>query len=192
MADGIAILILAGGNARRFPGKLERTIGGAPMIVRVYDAMRATARPVYVAGKGTFPPAIDARLECPLLVDRRPGSGPLSALISACGTIAHERVFAIAADEPLVDASVLERLADAWQPGDRAAVPEHDGRIEPLAALYATSSVLHEGFTLAGQDRASMHDLIERLDARRVPVPGRYFANVNTPADLRRAGAALA
>jgi molybdopterin-guanine dinucleotide biosynthesis protein A len=192
MPNDIAIVILAGGNASRFPNKLEQSIDGEPMVVRVFRAMRATSWPVYVAGKGSFTAEIDARLECPLLVDRWPGSGPLGALLSACGEIAHERVFAVAADEPLVDARLLETLASAWREGDRAVVPEHDGRIEPLAALYATSSVIHEGFTLFGQARSGMHDLIERLSAHRVPVSGSYFANVNTPADLRRLGASLA
>ncbi len=185
MSDS-AVVILAGGRARRFPGKLERPIGGEPMLVRVYRAMRATGWPVYVAAKGTFAPGIDAELDCPLLVDRWPDCGPLSALTSACASIPHERVFAVAADQPLVEAALAQSLDRAWEPGDRAVVPEHDGRIEPLAAFYARSAVLHYGFTPSGQDRGAMHDLIERVGARRVPVSGRYFANVNTPEDFRR------
>ena len=205
MRDGIAIVILGGGEARRFPGKLERELGGTPMIVRIFRAMRATGYPVFVAGKGSFESQVDAALECPLLVDRWPGSGPLAALVSACGSFdcaplhgaplrmtKPGHVFAVAGDEPLVDGSLLEALEAAWQDGDRAVVPEHDGRVEPLAGLYETSSVLHEGFTLLSQDRTSMHDLLDRLSARRVSVSARYFANVNVPADLERAGASTA
>lgn len=193
MRDGIAIVILAGGDARRLPGKLEREVGGEPMIVSVFRAMRASERPVFLAGKGSFAPEVDASLECPLLVDRWPGAGPLAALVSACGSFdglgTTSHVFVVAGDEPRVDASLLDQLIAAWQPGDRAVVPEHDGRLEPLAGLYETSTLLHEGFTLISQDRSSMHDLLERLSARRVPVSARYFANVNTAADLARAQA---
>ena len=60
-------------------------------------------------------------------------------------------------------------------------------RVEPLAALYARSAVLREGFKLVVEGHGAMNALIERTQTRRVAVPGTYFANVNTPADLRRA-----
>jgi molybdopterin-guanine dinucleotide biosynthesis protein A len=184
-----SIVILAGGAATRFPGKLEREVGGEPMLLRVYRNARQSRWPVYVAGKGSFSPEIDARLECPLLLDRRPGGGPLQALLSACGAVDAERIFVLAGDSPLVDTSVMEALAAAWQPGDEAVVPVHAGRIEPLAGLYARSAVLHEAFTIVEHGSGAMHALIERLNARFVEMPERHFVNVNTPADLARLGA---
>ena len=181
----IAILILAGGASTRFPGKLERTIAGEPMLLRVYHNARAMGHPVFVAGKG-FAPEIDARLDCPVLIDRRPGGGPLRALVSACGEIGAERIFVMAGDAPLVDASVLERLLAEWQPGDEAVLPRHTGQIEPLAGLYLRSSVLHEGFISIEHGGGAMHALIERLETRFVEMPERYFVNVNTPADMAR------
>jgi molybdopterin-guanine dinucleotide biosynthesis protein A len=182
-----AIVILAGGEATRFPGKLERPIAGEPMLLRVYKNARATPWPVYVAGKGSFGEEVDARLDCPLLVDRWPKAGPLAALLSACAEIRHERIFALAGDEPNVGPELIERIAGAWQPGDEAVLPEHDGRIEPLAALYSRRLLLREGFPLFARGKAAMNALIERTNARRIPVDGTYFSNVNTPADARRA-----
>ena len=187
MLDDVAIVVLAGGNARRFPGKLEHLVDGEPMLLRAYRAMRATGRPVYVAGKGSFSRALDDALDCPLLVDRWPGAGPLVALLSACGEIPHARIFALAADQPAIDASLIEHLARAWEPGDRAAVPEHERGIEPLAALYDRDAILSEAFDLAFvAKQTSMRALVERLGARRVRTPGAAFVNVNTPADARR------
>lgn len=179
-----AILLLAGGHARRFPGKLERAIDGEAMIVRVYRALRAAPWPLYVAANGSFSPDVDARLDAPFLIDRRPDRGPLGAIASACSAIGVARIFAVAADQPRLDARVLERLLAAWRPGDEAVVPEHDGRIEPLAALYARSAVLREAFALLRGGNASMHRLIERLAARFVPMDGAQFKNVNRPTDL--------
>ena len=187
VAVDTAIVILAGGNATRFPGKLERRIDGEPMLLRVYRHARATGWPVYVAGKGWNAPEIDAQLDSPVLTDRRPGNGPLQAFLSACDAIECERIVALAADEPFVDARLLADLAAAWRPGDEAVAPEHDGRFEPLAALYLRSAVRRESAPLIEGGSRAMRALIGRLQTRFVAVPDRYFANVNTPQDLHRA-----
>lgn len=189
MADApIAILVLAGGRASRFPGKLEALVDGEPLVLRAFRTARATGWPVYVSAQGPFPSEIDRRLDCTVLIDRQPWGGPLRALQSACETIGHERIFTLAADLPRVDTPLLERVAGAWMPGDEAVVPRHDGKLEPLVALYSRSAVVQESFTLFGEPRASMHDLIERIGARFVDVEAPYFANVNTPEDLRALG----
>lgn len=185
MADA-AIVILAGGQATRFPGKLEREIDGTPMLLRVYERLRG-ARPVYIAGKGGFPDTLDARLDCTLIVDRHPGRGPLAALVGACGAIDAPRVFAVAADLPNVDAALLDELERARADGDEAVVPKHDGGIEPLAALYDRTAILECGFALLEEKKDAMHDLLAGLRVRYVPMASARFVNVNTPADLERA-----
>jgi molybdopterin-guanine dinucleotide biosynthesis protein A len=183
MAD-TAIVLLAGGQARRFPGKLEHPIDGRAMVVHVYERVRAAGWPVYIAGKSSFSREVDAQLDAPLVIDRRRGGGPLHALLSACAVIRAERIFAVAADQPRLDAVVLRRLAAAWQPGDEAVVPEHDGKLEPLAALYARPALLREGFELRASSESAMHNVIARLAARFVPLDAGYFYNVNRMADV--------
>jgi molybdopterin-guanine dinucleotide biosynthesis protein A len=184
MAD--AILLLAGGSATRFPGKLEHDIEGQPMIVSVFAKLARGPWPVYVAGKGSFAPPVDAALCAPLLIDRWSPRGPLYALLSACPFIPADRIFAVAADQPQLEPSVLERLAAAWMPGDEAAVPEHAGVVEPLAALYDRFALLREGLRLRRASRTAMRDLIAAVAARFVPMESRYFRNVNTRSDLGR------
>ncbi len=182
--DDAAILLLAGGKARRFPGKLERDVEGEPMILRIYRRLRGSPWPVYVAAKGTFPAPIDAALDAPLLIDRRPEGGPLAALLSACSPIASPWIFAIAADMPHFDAHILHALAFAHREGDEGVVPQHDGVIEPLAALYDRRAILREAPKLLRGGRGAMHDLVERITARFVPLDKFYFHNVNREADL--------
>ncbi len=182
-----AIVILAGGLATRFPGKLERPLDGEPILMRVYRNARATGLPVYIAGSERFTPSIAGKLPAPMLIDRWPGGGPLRGLLSACESLRHERIFALAADEPRVDADLLAALAAAWQPGDEAVVPRHDGRIEPLAAFYLRGALVREAGALLAQGNASMHALVERLRTRFATAAASYFTNVNTPEDLRRA-----
>jgi molybdopterin-guanine dinucleotide biosynthesis protein A len=182
----IAVVILAGGLATRFPGKLARPVDGEPMVSRVYRNALATGLPVYVAGSEQFSPAIVRSLNARMLLDRVPGGGPLRALASACGSIAQTRIFALAGDEPRIDAAFIASLVLAWQPGDEAVVPRHDDRIEPLAALYLRGALDREAQALSEQTNASMRALIERLHARFVTVDASHFTNVNTPEDLRR------
>jgi molybdopterin-guanine dinucleotide biosynthesis protein A len=180
-----SVVILAGGRATRFPGKLDREIDGTPMLLRVYERLRGT-RSVFVAGNG-FSGDLDARLDCPLLLDRWPGRGPLAAFVSACGEIATARVFAIAADLPNVDAALLDELERACQDGDEAVVPAHgENGIEPLAALYDRAAVLERGYALLTSGHAAMRDLLHELRVRYLPVANDRFVNVNTPADLER------
>jgi molybdenum cofactor guanylyltransferase len=185
MAEAVATLLLAGGRARRFPGKLEHEISGEPMIVRTYRRLAAMPWPVYVAAAGSYSRDVDAQLDAPFLIDRRPDRGPLGAIASACAAIPAARLFAVAADLPRFEGNVLARLLDAWQSGDEAVVPEHDGRLEPLAALYARSAILREAYALLRGGGAPMHRLLDRVALRRVPIEGGYFTNVNRPEDLR-------
>lgn len=181
-----AIVILAGGRATRLPRKLEQNVGGEPMLVRVCRNARATGLPVYVAGSAPFVPPPVVRLDAPLLSDRWPGAGPLRALLSACEKLAHARVFALAGDEPLVTAELLLSVANAWEEGIEAVVPRRGDAIEPLAALYDRAAVVREARAALQRGDEGMRSLVGRLKARFVPVAATYFANVNTPADLRR------
>jgi molybdopterin-guanine dinucleotide biosynthesis protein A len=180
----VAIVLLAGGEARRFPQKLEQRVDGEPMILRCYRNLRAAGFPIYIAGKATFSREVDALLDAPLLIDRRPGCGPLEAFVSACTVVPAERIFAVAADQPRLDSSVLNRLLAAWEAGDEAVVPQHDGRIEPLAGLYARSAVLREAPAARESGNGAMHALVERIATRLVAFEGKYFHNVNRPSDL--------
>jgi molybdopterin-guanine dinucleotide biosynthesis protein A len=181
-----AAVLLAGGEARRFPGKLERAVDGRAMLARSYDRVRAAGWPVYIAGKGSFSRALDEHLDAPVLIDRRPGEGPMRALLGACALIRAECIFAVAGDQPYLETGVLRRIAAAWEPGDEAIVPAHAGGIEPLAALYARRALLREAFELRARGRFAMRDLIDRLATRFVPIEARYFQNVNRIEDLER------
>jgi molybdopterin-guanine dinucleotide biosynthesis protein A len=179
-----AIAILAGGAASRVPGKLEYPIDGEPLLARLHRRLNGAPWPIYIATSRAAVPEIASRLGVPLLFDQWPGEGPLAALFSAARSIRSERIFALAADQPDLELSVLERLAGAWQPGDEAAIPIHGERTEVLAALYARRALLREALPLLRRNERSMHALVSHLNARFVPFEERYFANVNTPADL--------
>lgn len=189
----IGVVILAGGGATRLPNKLELAAGGVPMLVRVYRNV-SPGRKTYVSCAGSFSPEIDAMLDCPMVVDRWPGRGPLGGLVSTMELMNTPLVFAVAGDAPFVDKAFIDRVADAWQPGDEAVVPAHPNkarkRLEPLAALYDRAAFLREATKALGSGDESLHAAVERLHVRELTVkPGeeRIFTNVNTPADYAAA-----
>jgi molybdopterin-guanine dinucleotide biosynthesis protein A len=178
------VAILAGGEATRLPGKLELPAGDLPLVLRVLRNVKAE-RETVIACKGTFSPALDARLDVPLVIDRWTRRGPLGGLLSALGVLHAERVFALAGDAPYVDGALLERLEAAWTPGDEAVVPVRRAggaeQLEPLCALYDRQAVLREGFAVLRSEGGSLHALIRRLRTRFLPLDDALvFDNVNT------------
>ena len=199
--DRAGIAILAGGEATRFPGKLTADAGALPMIVRVYRNVCGD-REIVVAGKATFPPAIDALLPVPLVIDRWPRRGPLAGMLTAFAHMRSRFVFAVAGDAPFVDAAfvaALERVREAHACNDvaqsslayEAFVPRHvaptaddAGRIEPLAALYDRIAFLRAGLPVLRSGRGSLRAVIDRLRTNFVAVEDAgVFTNVNTPVD---------
>jgi molybdopterin-guanine dinucleotide biosynthesis protein A len=189
----LAVIVLAGGEATRLPGKLALDAGDVPMLVRVVRNV-APGRAVTLSCKGALPANLAALIDAPAVVDRWALRGPLSGLLSTMSELRAPWVAAVAGDAPFVDAAFIDRLEAAIQPGDEAVVPYHlaDGkrRIEPLAALYAREAFVREGLPQLLAGNGALRAVIDRLRARFVEIDDdRIFANVNTPDDyaaLRR------
>lgn len=179
----LGIVILAGGEAKRLPNKLELSAGALPIIAHVFNNVRA-AGPVHISSNTTFSSEIDALLACPMVVDRWPKRGPLSGLISTMNEMTTKFVFAVAGDAPFVDAAFIARLASQWRVGDEAVVPRHGANIEPLAALYDRAAFVRHGVPILLNGNAALRTVVDRLNTRFVTIEDTsIFANVNTPAD---------
>ncbi|MBV8150243.1 MAG: molybdenum cofactor guanylyltransferase [Candidatus Eremiobacteraeota bacterium] len=186
----IGVLILAGGEATRLPNKLTLAAGDVPMIVRVYRNTSA-GRVTFISTRTTFPPEIDALLDCPMVVDRWARRGPLCGMLSAMPEMPTPLVFAVAGDAPLIDAAFIERVAQAWRPGDEAVVPARlrDGReqLEPLAALYDRRAFLREGPPVLEDGDGGVLSVLARLRVRKIALDPadaeRVLVNVNTPSE---------
>jgi molybdopterin-guanine dinucleotide biosynthesis protein A len=178
-----AIVVLAGGAATRFPGKLDALVEGQPMIARVIGRLRGP-EPIYVLGSRFQGDVLATIPGVRTLADPAPGEGPLAALAAAAAAIAEPWIFVAAADQPNLDRSVLERLWEAGGPEVDAVVAKHDTTMEPLGSLYRTAAVARRGAKLIDGGHRSMHALLDALALVTVDFDAEPFANVNHPGDL--------
>jgi len=184
-APRVTVIVLAGGEATRLPGKLFMDAGDLPLLVRVYRNV-CRGRATMLSCKGALPYEIDLLIDAPAVVDRWPMRGPLSGLLSTMSEARTPWIFAVAGDAPFVDAAFIDVLEARIEPGDEAVVPRRmrDGKpgIEPLAALYERDAFLREGLPVLSGGHGKLGMVVERLKTRFVDIDDdRIFANVNTP-----------
>ena len=141
------------------------------------------------ADRSPLPPLPEAM---PLLRDRLEGLGPLAGLEAglgwACPRHPQGWTLAVAVDLPGLSSEWLERLLAQARPGV-GCVPIHQGRIEPLAALYPNLAWPVAREHLETQ-QASVQEFCRRgLDAgwmtswELAPEDHRTLTNWNTPSD---------
>jgi molybdopterin-guanine dinucleotide biosynthesis protein A len=178
-----AVVILAGGESTRFPGKLESDAGGMPLLLRVYRNVRSIG-PTYVSANAAFSENLARELDCTIVRDSRPGRGPLGGLVSTFESVSQERCFVVAGDAPFVDASVYQRLLEAWTEDLAAVVAERGGRLEPLCALYDRGAFLGEARRELAEASGAVRAVVESLRHRRVRFSDeRVLGGINTAAD---------
>ena len=191
------VIVLAGGEATRLPGKLFLDAGDVPMLVRVYRNVCAGPSDVHlVQGRA----AVESTLliDAPRVVDRWPLRGPLAGLLSTMeamrDALGLRRAPATRRSSTRRSSTQLAAHDRAGRRSDRAA-PQRDGRaqIEPLAALYAREAFLREGLPVLAGGNGALRAVIERLHTRYVDVAEeRVFTNVNTPDDYAALHASVA
>jgi molybdopterin-guanine dinucleotide biosynthesis protein A len=184
------VVILAGGRATRFPGKLTASAGATSMVVRVLANLRAASDEIVISTSAELATTIGALVDATVVVDREAERGPVGGMLSAFGSMRSSRIFAAAGDAPFVDAAFVSRLAAYWEDGDEALVPVHAGvggeqQSEPLAAFYDRDAFVRVAPEILRAGRGAVRRVVEALRTRYVEVdddPLR-FTNVNTPDD---------
>ncbi|HEY0799139.1 MAG TPA: molybdenum cofactor guanylyltransferase [Candidatus Baltobacteraceae bacterium] len=183
----LGVLLLAGGEATRLPGKLLLDAGGVPLLVRAYRNVAATY-PVWISCDSDVAHAIAGWIDAPTVADRWPQRGPLCGILSTMSEMTTSWVFVLAGDLPFVDARVIARLACHIDQTTEAVVPTHivdeQLTLEPLVALYAREAFLREGLPLIARGHGSPRPVIDCLQTTYVDLADEHiFINVNTPED---------
>lgn len=185
-----AIVIAAGGEGQRLGGgKPQRALGGRSLLTHAIARVAAQSDCLAIAVRGQG--QVEAS-DLPILHDAEPGLGPISALHSAFRfAAAQHRALAllIGCDQPFLPLDLVTRLAASL--GDqRVAMPVHDGRFQPLAALWRVDESALADYIAGGgrslwrfaRQRGVVH-VAWQVD----PAAPDPFANINDPATLAAA-----
>lgn len=189
-------VVLAGGRSRRMgTDKASLRLGGETALLRVVRALGGCGRLVVVvaaAGQELAPsPAHVVR-------DERTDAGPLAALglgLRTAAALGAGSAVVCAVDTPLLHPAVAMALLRCLGTHD-VALPEVDGRAQPLLATYRTDvAAVAERLLATGQRR--LQAVLAELDVRAVSAADlrddpdvavgdpalRSFASANTPAE---------
>jgi molybdopterin-guanine dinucleotide biosynthesis protein A len=118
------------------------------------------------------------------------GGGPAAGLLAGLGRFLHEPdlVAVLAVDMPRVNAGTIARLTWATEADasyDGAVLVDHDGRVQPLCAVYRVTS-LQRARPDSPEDEHGLpvHALLSRLNLAQVPAVGAEARDIDTWEDL--------
>lgn len=183
--------VAAGGRSSRMGrDKAWLELDGATMIERVVAALRpVTAQVTIIANRPEY-----ARLKLPVVADTYADVGPLEAIRTALAHARQPRVVLVGCDLPFVTPPLFTHLLGVGDDA-KAVVPlAASGQIEPLCAIYPTAA-LDAVTELIAAGHRKVSCLFEHVPTRFVAFDelchlegaGRFFENINSPADYRRA-----
>lgn len=187
--------LLAGGRSSRLgQPKAHLQFAGRALGQHLLDRLAAITTHQLIV---TNDPAAYATWHTPLTSDppEFAGLGPLAGILAAIEASAHDAVFALACDLPFFSPDLAAHmLALQGTEGAAIVIPEHDGLLEPLCAVYTrTCREVIRARLGCGVRRvaAILPDLqvryLRESEYGRFGTTERLFFNINTAADLATA-----
>jgi molybdopterin-guanine dinucleotide biosynthesis protein A len=191
--------ILAGGENRRLPyikGLLR--IDGITIIERNIHILKEVFGRVVIS---TNSPEIYFPFGAPLIGDIINERGPMTGIFSILMATADEALFVMACDMPFMKKGLIEYMKDRFLSLSSggiefdALVPEFNGGLEPLSAIY-TSRIRDKLEDSLKRGRKGLHSLLREVDTiyikeeeiKGIDPEGISFININTLEDLERIG----
>lgn len=186
----ISAVILAGGASTRMGrDKAWVEFKGRPLIHLAVETVRAFGvRQIFISGRGDQD---FTALKCPVLLDLKPGFGPLGGIERALQACSAPLLLVLAVDMPGMTVEFLRQLAGQCNPFT-GCVPQLRGRLEPLAAIYPRSchQIACDFIATSRHVAGDFAAACRKSEAVRItPVKPAHeicFANWNTPSDTMR------
>ncbi len=190
-------IVLAGGTGTRLgAGRAKALVelGGHTLLERACATLSACCDDLVVAA----PAALELPgCPAPRAADAPGTAGPLAGIVAGAAARPARDAIVLGVDFPLVTPAWLGALA-ARRGGREAVIPAPGGRIQPLVAVYAAPALETLAARFAAGERAVTRaaraldaDLPDDAALDLLPGGRAALLNVNTPADLEAARAAL-
>lgn len=187
---GVSGIVLAGGRSTRMgKDKTLMAYQNETMIERVVRGLRNVADEIIIASNSTAKYGIPGTVEVP---DLYLNMGPLGGIHAGLTAASHPRSFVVAADMPLFSPGLAQFLLTQGLDCD-VVVPELDGYLEPLCAVYTKNCLEAIDDCL----RTNIRQIIKfypRVRVHRIPgeslarfgCTDELFYNMNTPEDYQQ------
>jgi molybdopterin-guanine dinucleotide biosynthesis protein A len=170
-------ILLVGGDSTRFGSpKALAELGGETLAERAWRTLGGACEARIAVGKA----ADRLELPFPIVDDGSEVRAPIAGVVAGLAAAETELCVVLPVDCPLVDAPLLQRLADACAGAD-AAVPQTG----PLPGSYRRTALPALQRRLAAE-RLSLRDALRELDTHTVELDPSRLVNVNTVDDLHR------
>lgn len=178
-------IILAGGKSSRMKqDKGLILLQGKMMIEHIIEKAKEVTESIIII---TEDPAY-LQFGLPCFADTFPGKGPLAGIYSGLLHSSTVKNLVLGCDTPFLSGRILAALRDHCDTED-ALVTEHNGKAEPLCAVYDRSCIPHFRkaleaerlkITVALQGLKTVYISFDREDW----MTKELFANINTPEEL--------
>jgi molybdopterin-guanine dinucleotide biosynthesis protein A len=200
MEESAAVILVGGHSSRMGTPKAALLFDGVPLLQHLIRRLaRVFPEIVLVRAAGQELPLSDAfRQEFPGIIiveDTVADQGPVAGLCAGLAAVKQPLAFVSSCDVPFLNPRLAVRMVELASAYD-VVVPEWQGRLHPLQAVYRTrvQPMLVEQLA-AGRRRP--FDLYERVAVRKlteeeiraIDPDGRTFLNMNTPEEYARASA---
>lgn len=195
-------VIVAGGRSTRFGerDKVLAELAGIPMIRRVAERLSMVVDTLILNCRADQTAAIErvlAGLEVEFAEDTDPDSGPMAGVHTGLRALDTDYAAVVAADMPLVEPRFLSHLFDRTA-GHDAAIPRHDGWLQPTQAVYRTDTMADACATSLSRGDRALRAALSSLDPvviEEAELPDHVapatFTNANTPGEFAAAEFAI-
>lgn len=199
-AMGLTGLILAGGKSSRFGSdKASAMLLGRPLLQWAVSAIEPAVQAiVVVCAAGQRLPPFEVGVPLVIVEDQYEAMGPLAGLVTGFRAVRTSLCFASACDAPLLQPDLVRMLASKAADSD-VVIPDVDGWMQPLSAVYRPSACLPAFERQVARGELKITVAFEGLrilpvgaaDVRTVDPELRSFRNANRPERLAEIEALL-
>ena len=186
-----AFILAGGASSRMGTDKSLLLIERQTFTERIAETLLQVAESVTLVGRNSTQATTDLRR----VADVYPQWGALGGLHAALSACKQDWAIVVACDLPFVTAELFSFLASLRMDYDAVVPVQHDGRPQPLAALYRVDPCLERATELIKAGRRRPLNLLDAVNTRWVQFDEltnldqseRFFVNINTPADYDEA-----
>lgn len=183
--------VLAGGRSRRMGSdKARLDLAGQPLLLRILNLLRPHVESVTVLGSaGTYDFFTD-----PVIPDRKPGRGPLVAILTGLEHSRADWSIFLACDMPLLSSRFIELLLQLMAKSDAdAVVPQTGSGWKPVCAAYRKTAIPQIREAIIASEYSVFRtlqrlrlDVITSSGLATAGIAKNIFENVNRPEDWQR------